>query len=281
MILCILYTILTIILFLDTLVVVLSYSMCWYEYANTNPQLMKDRFSFRALSMTVSLILQEIFFNFLTVLVIPFGLLPQRQKTYTPGETPVLLLHGLFNNRASWFWFKLALRKNGFNNVATMNLSSWHTEERLTELVAKRIDELRHNLGVEKVHLIGHSMGGVIARNFLQLRGGAGKVDHCICLGSPHAGSKLAPFAITPLGQGLIPNSGFMQRLAAAPVPENCKMTCIYTSKDNMVLPVESARLPWGENILLDGMGHTALIYRRKALKAAISTLLGMPKNDP
>lgn len=278
--LCILYTILIAILILDIIVVVLSYSMCWYEYANANPHLMKDRFSIKSLTMAASLMIQELFFNYVTVLALPFGLLPQRQKVQVQGETPVLLLHGLFNNRASWFWFRRALRQQGFNNVVTMNLSSWHTEERLTELVAKKVDELRHSLGVDKVHLIGHSMGGVIARNFIQLRGGAAKVDRCVCLGSPHAGSKLAPFAMTPLGQVLIPNSEFLQRLIEAPAPDEVKMTCIYTNKDNMVLPIESARLHWGENILLNDMGHTALIYRNSALKAAISGLQEPSQNN-
>jgi hypothetical protein len=57
-------------------------------------------------------------------------------------------------------------------------------------------------------------------------------------------------------------------------------MTCIYSSKDNMILPVESARLPWAENIVLDGMGHTGLIYRRAALNAAIAGLQDKPRHD-
>jgi pimeloyl-ACP methyl ester carboxylesterase len=273
MTLTILSFILITILIVDAVVVILSYSMCWYEYANADPQLMKRRFSSKALLMTAALMGQELFFNYVTVLSMPFGLWPQRQKLQARGETQVLLLHGLFNNRASWFWFRWMLRRNGFNNVVTMNLSSWHTEERLTELVAKKVDELRHGLGVDKVHLLGHSMGGIIARNFMQLRGGAAKIDRCVCLGSPHSGSKLAPFSVTSLGQVLVPNSAFLQRLGQAPVPEGPRLTNIYSSKDNMVLPVESARLHWGENILLDGMGHTALIYRTSALRAAISGL--------
>lgn len=280
MTLCILSILLTTLLIVDVVVVVVSYSMCWYEYANANPQLMTQRFSTKNMLMTTSLMLQELFFNYITVLSMLFGFWPQRQKAEIQGETPVLLLHGLFNNRASWFWLRLALRRNGFHNIVTMNLSSWHTEERLTELVAKKVDELRHGLGVEKVHLIGHSMGGIIARNFIQLRGGAAKIDRCVCLGSPHAGSKLAPFTVTTLGKVLVPNSDFLKRLAEAPVPEGPQMTCIYSSKDNMVLPVESARLHWAENILLDGMGHTSLIYRKPALKAVISALQDVTSTD-
>ena len=266
-------TVLCIALIADLLVVLLSYSMCWYEYANDAPQLLEKRFRGRNLWLILELTLQELFFNFLTLLIIPFGMRQPRRSPQKTGEIPVLLLHGLFNNRASWFWLKGKLHKSGFNNVATINLSSWHSEEVLTELVAKKVDELRHRLGVDKVYLVGHSMGGVIARNYLQLRGGGGKVARCVCLGAPLLGSKLAPFAISPLARVLLPGSEFLQRLAEAPIPEGVKVTCIHSCKDNMVLPNSNACLPWGENIELDRLGHTALIYRAPALNSVIAAL--------
>ncbi len=267
--------ILGILLVLDLLIVILSYSMCWYEHANSDPQLMNDRLSGKNIRLVCSLILQETFFNFLTLSVLPFGLLNPRRYPKKRGETPVLLLHGLFNNRASWFWLKWQLRKQGFNNLATINLSSWHNEEVLTEIVAKKVDELRHRLGVDKVHLVGHSMGGIIARNYMQQRGGTAKIDRCVCLGSPHLGSKLAPFALSPLGRVLIPGSDFLRRLAAAPAPEGVKISNIFTIKDNMVVPNVNACLPWGNSIELDGLGHTALIYRQPAVQAVIDALRG------
>lgn len=263
---------------LNLLVVVLTYSMCWYEYANANPKLIDARFKSRSVRMSLSLILQETCFNILTLLIMPFGMINPRRHPKVRGETPVLLLHGLFNNRASWFWFKAFLRRQGINNIATINLSSWHNEEVLTELVAKKVDELRHRLGVDKVHLVCHSMGGIIARNYIQLRGGEGKVDCCVILGSPHRGSKLTPFAIAPLGRVLVPGSEFLRRLNSAPAPQGVKFTNIYTRKDNMVLPNSHTQLPWGEAVELDGMGHTGLIYRRPAL-AAVSAALRKQDN--
>lgn len=273
-----LYLILTLtatLLIVDLLIVILSYSMCWYEYANSAPQLVENRFTGKSLRLVGSVLLQEIFFNLLTVLVLPFGLLDPRRHPVNRGETPVLLLHGLFNNRASWFWVKRRLRRQGFNNIVTINLSSWHNEEVLTELVAKKVDELRHRLGVNQVHMVSHSMGGIIARNFIQLRGGAAKVDRCVFLGSPHLGSKLAPFALSPLGRILIPGSGFLHRLAQAPTPEGVKFINIYSRKDNMILPNSNACLPWGDAVELNGLGHTALIYRKPALDAVVTALQG------
>ncbi len=258
---------------INLLIVILTYSICWYEYANADPKLIEHRFRGRTLRMVFSVICQETFFNILTLLIVPFGLIKPRNSKNTRGETPILLLHGLFNNRASWFWIKRYLRKQGFNNIADINLSSWHNEEVLTELVAKKVDELRHRLGVDKVHLVGHSMGGIIARNYIQLRGGTSKVDHCICLGSPHSGSKLTPFALSPLGRILVPGSDFLRRLNSAAVPEEVRMTNIFSKKDNMVVPNINSELHWGDAVTLDGIGHTGLIYRSPAL-AAVSAAL-------
>ena len=263
-------------LIFDLLVVLLSYCICWYEYSNANPSLVDNRFSRKSLQLTIALIFPEVFFNFITLAAIPFGLKNRKNQDLQRGETPVLLLHGLFCNQACWFWFKRQLKQQGFKNIVTMNLSSWHSEEVLTELLAKRVDELRHQLGVNKVHLVGHSMGGIIARNYVQLRGGNDKVEHLVCLGSPHSGSKLATFSIAPLGKLLIPNSEFLQRLNAAPIPESVQMTNVYTNKDNMVLPNANNHLSWGEPVELDGMGHTSLLYRKAPIVTTIAALKKM-----
>ncbi len=261
------------ILLFDLVVVLLSYNICWYEYSNATPSLVNKRVTWKNIKLVITLIFPEVFFDFISLSAIPFGLFTRNNQATQRGETPVLLLHGLFVNQSCWFWFKRRLRQQGFNNLVTLNLSTWHSEEVLTELVAKRVDELRHQLGVNKVHLVGHSMGGMIARNYVQLRGGNDKVKQLICLGSPHQGSKLATFSMNSLGKLLIPNSDFLQRLNSAPIPENTQLTNIYTNKDNMVLPNSNNHLPWGTAIELDGMGHTSLIYRKAPIGATIAAL--------
>ncbi|MCK5825668.1 MAG: alpha/beta fold hydrolase [Desulfuromusa sp.] len=256
----------------NLLVVLLSYIIYWYEYSNAHSDSVTNRFSWKNFKLIITLVISEVFFNSITIMLIPVGFFRSKAAAQR-GETPILLLHGLFVNQSCWFWFKRQLQQQGYKNVVTMNLTGGHNEKVLTELLAKRVDELCLQLGVNKVHLVGHSMGGMIARNYVQLRGGADKVDQLICLGSPHHGSKLATFAIAPLGQLLIPDSDFLQRLNSAPVPEKLQLTNIYTNKDDMVLPNSNNHLPWGEAVELDGMGHTALIYRKAPIAATITAL--------
>jgi len=260
-------------LLFDVTAVLLGYAICWYEYGNANTTLVENRVNWKNIKLALILIIPEIFLNFITVTVIPFGFVTRRKTLPQHQETPILLLHGLFINQSCWFWFKWQLKRRGFTNIATMNISSWHSEEALTELLAQRVDELRHQLGVNQVHLIGHSMGGIIARNYVQLRGGNEKVDQLICLGVPHYGSKLAMFSFDRLGKILIPGSDFLTRLNNAPIPEGVRLTNIYTRKDNMVLPNSNNHIAWGKAVELDRMGHTSLLYRKVVIDQVVETL--------
>lgn len=268
------YSILAAILAAVAAVVVGSYTIAWYECANSRPELMTGRFSLSRLWLAARLVGGEVFFLFLDVLLHPLGWLPPKERR--PEEvsgTPVLLLHGLFHNRASWLWAKFRLRRRGFRALYTLNLPPWKDVETLTERVAKKVDELRHALGVKKVCLVGHSMGGVIARNYVQIRGGEQKVERCVLLATPNHGSKLAPFALSPLAKLLMPGSEFLRRLAVAPLPPEVAVTTICTRHDNIVLPWEYAHLEGARKVELTGMGHASLLYRPRALKAVIEAL--------
>jgi pimeloyl-ACP methyl ester carboxylesterase len=257
-------------------IVILSYAIAWYEAVNDDPVLMEGRFSLKNLWLAFRLILMETFAILTTSLLLPFGLSrPKEAPPRQPDETPVILLHGLFENRACWLWVKFRLRRRGFRSLHTINLPPWKDIESLTERVAKRVDELRHAAGIEKVHLVGHSMGGIIARNYLQIRGGGQKVDRCVLLAAPNCGSKLAPFSIAPLGKVLLTGSEFLKRLAQAPLPATQRIVAIYTRHDNMVLPVRYARLDGAINIELAGMGHSTLLYHPRAFRVLAQALSG------
>jgi len=259
-------------------VVTLSYFLAWYENANQNPKLIAARFTPRSLLLALWLILLETGLLSVTVLVNPFGWLHTGQTTASPQQqTPILLLHGLFHNRACWWFVKLRLRLHGYHNLHTLNLPPWKDAESLTELIALRVDALRHAIGGEKVILVGHSMGGILARNYLQRRGGADKVAKLILLGAPNQGSKLIPFAVTRLARVLLPNSEFLQRLNQADFPAGIPVTNIYTRHDNMVVPSSNCKLRSVAEVELETLGHIALLYHPKALNALTAALKEEP----
>ena len=48
------------------------------------------------------------------------------------------------------------------------------------------------NSGYERIHVIGHRLGGLIARYFVQRLGGDAQVHTLVTLGTPHQGTQLA-----------------------------------------------------------------------------------------
>lgn len=256
-------------------VVLLSSLFAWYERANRQPQLMENRFSLQHLGFALWLVGVETCCLTLTVLLHPLGWIRPWHRKLPPETTPVILLHGLFHNQACWLWLQLRLRLLGVRSLHSINLPPWKNIEALTERVANKVDELRQASGATKVHLIGHSMGGIIARNYLQIRGGAQKVDRCILIGTPNSGSRLAALALSPLATSLLPDSELLQRLKAAPMPATARVTALYSRHDTIVLPPENATLKGVENIELTGISHTTLLYSSQTVKALYALLTG------
>ncbi|MGK2944955.1 MAG: esterase/lipase family protein [Desulfuromonadales bacterium] len=256
------------------LVVLMSFTVVWYERANAHPDLVERRFTARGVCVAIWLLIQETACLLLTILLRPLGWLqPQLPTVAQDVPPPVILLHGLFQNRSCLFWLQYRLRAAGYRQIISINTPPWRDLETLTERLAKKVDELCINLRVEKVILVGHSMGGMIARNYVQNRGGAAYVSGLITLGAPHHGSKLAPFALSPMGKTLLPGSAFLQQFNSVTWPQQTPAVSIYTRYDNMVLPAESGRMDGSRAVELDGMGHTALLFHPRSLQAVIGAL--------
>jgi len=259
---------------LVALSVLMSFTVAWYERANALPDLIDRRFTTRGVCVAIWLLIQETGCLLLTLLLRPFGWAqPKLPEAGTDARPPIILLHGLFQNRSCLFWLQYRLRAAGYQHIISINTPPWRDLETLTESLAKKVDELRITLKVEKVILIGHSMGGIIARNYVQNRGGAAYVHGMITLGSPHHGSKLAPFALSPMGKNLLPSSAFLRQFNSVVWPKETQAVSIYTRYDNIVLPAESGKMEGAQQIELDGMGHTALLFHPRSLQAVLGAL--------
>lgn len=256
----------------------ISGAFAWTIHALRNPGLMDERFRPSSLKLAGRLVLIESLSLFITLLAHPLGWRQERGVRHRPpgappAGTPVLVLHGLFHNRISCWWICRFLRPRCRGGVYSINVPVWGHIEAAVDVVAERVDELRIALGVEKVHLVGHSMGGIVARRYLLRGKTAGKVDRCVMLGSPNHGSMLAPLAISPIGKLLVPGSPFLQELTQAPLPPGVRFSTIYSRHDNLVVPWDSARLEGVRNIELSGMMHCTLLYHPRAMEALAAEL--------
>lgn len=241
--------------------VTLSYLFFWYELANRRRQIVKLRFKLTRLGAAVSLLVGEFSANLVSWLFYPLGWLPFSTACFekNPRQT-VVLLHGLYQNRACCYWLQLRLAVHGYR-VVTINLPPWKDLESLTEKLDQTLARLRQELAIQQVDIIGHSMGGIIARNYIQRRGGAPYIRSCITLGTPHFGSRLAVFAITSLAQTLIPRSPLLSQLNRSHWPPNVALHSIYSATDNLLLPTRSGQSPLARNYRIGHCGHMLLLY--------------------
>jgi pimeloyl-ACP methyl ester carboxylesterase len=175
----------------------------------------------------------------------------------------VVFVHGLATNRSGFLPFQTLLRLGGHRrHVAVSFRSSGSIEARAVEL--KR--ELDQRVGGGRIDLIAHSMGGLVARFYLQQLGGERRVDRLITLGTPHHGTHAASFLPLPLVRQLLPDAPFIRHLNALPPPERTRVTSIVAGRDLLVQPVESAACPFGEVRRLDELGHLELLFRPEVL---------------
>jgi triacylglycerol esterase/lipase EstA (alpha/beta hydrolase family) len=110
--------------------------------------------------------------------------------------------------------------------------------------------------GASSVDVVGYSAGGVVARLWAKDYGGAAVIRRIITLGSPQHGTVLATLGslvngACPLAcQQLVPASTLLAALNTAPeLPPGPVFVSLWSSRDQVVLPPDSARLTGAVNI--------------------------------
>ena len=131
--------------------------------------------------------------------------------------TPILLVHGMVDNRSIFTLLRRGLRRRGFHRVLTLNYSPLTKDVRLAATaLATRVEQLCEETGFERIHVIGHSMGGLIARYYVQCLGGDARVHTLVTLGTPHSGTRAAKLIPHTLARQLRPDSDIVRELARA-----------------------------------------------------------------
>jgi pimeloyl-ACP methyl ester carboxylesterase len=207
-----------------------------------------------------------------------------------PGSNmpPVLLLHGYGCNSGYWSHLVPRLDAAGISH-ASVDLEPLTGDiDGYAPLVERAVEALRTATGADKVIIVAHSMGGLVARAWMRACGSA-RVARVITLGTPHHGTCLAAF-----GLGL--NAAQMRRVAqgraARDEPPECAwlralaanedaaaralVTSIFSHHDNIIAPQTSSELPGARNLAFGGVGHVALGRNPRVLDAVMAEIAGL-----
>ncbi len=196
------------------------------------------------------------------------------------ARVPVVLVHGLIDNHSVFAVMRRSLRRRGFTSVCSWNYSPLLADvARGAADLGEHLQQVCEKTGHERVHVVGHSLGGLIARYHVQRQGGDRHVESLVTLGSPHQGSVLAHLLPTPLVRQLRPGSALLQELAEPAPGIRTPVTAVYSDLDQVVLPTRAGRCDHPDlqarNVLVRGVGHMSLPFHRTVLDEVAATLAG------
>jgi triacylglycerol lipase len=191
------------------------------------------------------------------------------------SSRPVLLVHGYGGRKSGWFALTRALKAEGVT-VHAMSYSSFGTSvEQVAEQLEARVARLRSETGADKVHLVGHSLGGVvIAQAFAdgRLRG---QVDTVVTIAAPFGGSPWARLLpLSAMVRAMRQGSPQLRRLATAPAPEGVRWLA-FTATLDLIVPGHRA-VPAQTDVQtmsVDHVGHIGLLFNRHVVRHIVFAL--------
>ena len=195
--------------------------------------------------------------------------LPPVQRGLLMGDvvaagTPIILVHGLVDNRSIFTLLRRALRRRGFGRVITLNYSPFTQDVRnVAKRLAAVVERTCEETGYERVHVVGHSLGGLVARYYVQKLGGDARVHTLCTLGTPHSGTWAAHLLPQKLVKQLRPGSDVVAELAEPAPGVRTRFVAFWSDLDQLIVPKRSARIEHPDlsarNVLLRGVGHMSL----------------------
>lgn len=136
----------------------------------------------------------------------------------------IILIHGLFMNKFSMKYFEYQFKKLGYQ-VEIFHYSTYWFSENITFQKLRHVIEKYEGY---KIYLIGHSMGGLIARAYIQNYHYHQKIHKIITIGTPHYGSAIAKYLYHTSFRFILGKSGNLGLVKELPAwNEYCEIGCI------------------------------------------------------
>ena len=214
---------------------------------------------------------------------------PATRSTVGPDAAstspPVLLLHGYLATRGSVHLLEQRLTELG-HVVVTYRLGPLHSGDIRDSagFIAKKIECLATQTDVAKVDVVAHSMGGLVALDYLKRLGGWRRIRRLVLLGTPTQGTWSAVLGLfaAPIGRAglqLLPGSRFLRELHEIPLPQGPEVFAVAANRD-WLAPRHTTVLP-GARTLTVPTGHSGLLVDETVARAISEILSAAPTFQP
>ncbi len=209
--------------------------------------------------------------------------LPPLQRGLLHGDveaagTPILLVHGLVDNRSIFTVLRRALRRRGFGRVTTYNYRVFTSDLRMAaRKLGEQVEAICEQSGYERIHVVGHSMGGILARYYVQRLGGDARVHTLVTLGSPHQGTSAAKLLPVGVTAQLAPTSAVIEELRSPARSCRTRFVAFWSDCDGLIAPRRAAKIDHPDltarNVFVRGSGHMSLPIDRRVVHEIVTTL--------
>lgn len=225
---------------------------------------------------TVPTQVREMASGIVTCALYPFGFLDagpggrmRSGRGADSSSTPVLLVHGYLANKSNWYFVERELREVGFDRIHAMNYSPRHADvDRLAETCVLRAHEVMAACRADRIHLVGHSLGGLVIRKATQ-EFGLGEAASVVTVATPHGGVDLARLtgmtrSRNAIAAQLRPGSAWLRALwADAHEMPDARFVAYYSNLD-LLVPGRRAMMLEPQlaatNILMKDHGHLSVM---------------------
>jgi pimeloyl-ACP methyl ester carboxylesterase len=185
-------------------------------------------------------------------------------------RVPVVLLHGYGMNRTNWLWLGPRLSRRGHGPLYGFNYVSLRSVEHMAGELAAFVERVAALEDAERVDIVAHSLGGLVARYFMEKLGGAPRVRRLVTIATPHRGTHMAPFGLGRPSEELRPGSSLLRSLGE-PSPK-AGYVSVWSRCDNLVVPPESSRLD-GAEVVMEDLGHISLLLSPRVADVVAAAL--------
>ena len=224
-----------------------------------------------------------------TLVLMPFlplwWLIGESYQAREPGHgdgrrrNPVILVHGLALTHTSWLFVGHYLARRGLGPIYGTTYFSFQSVAVSAEKLSRTVAAVRARENADRVDLVGHSLGGVVARAYIEKLGGAAHVGRLITIGSPHRGTLYGRMRLFSL-LGLLPSvhqvgtSNFVDPPETIANDPRVTYHAIWSRADAVILPPRSSSLePRGKDVVFDNIGHLALLLSRRVVRTIFAQL--------
>ncbi|MEI6860302.1 MAG: lipase [Shewanella sp.] len=190
-------------------------------------------------------------------------------------KTKLVLVHGIFNTRSVMIWMKKQFESQGFE-CFTPTLKPFDGRKGVEYAANNLKNQIDNRYGEHQtIVVIGYSMGGIVARYYLQHLEGYSRTSHLFTVSSPHRGSYTAylPYPSKAMKQ-LRPDSDLLRSLdESVGKLDGLKLYSYRTSIDCIVIPSTSSHWDLAENKKFFVIMHLFMIFSRKITNEILARL--------